>query len=93
MIEIKVDSSDAFKTYIMTVKGHAGMAPYGQDIVCAGVSSLVQTLALYADHVEMRPGDVFLSGKGAEQYEAFLVIMNGLKGVADAYPEAVNISD
>ena len=28
----------------MTISGHAGYAQAGQDIVCAGVSTLVQTL-------------------------------------------------
>ena len=28
----------------ITIKGHAGYAPLGQDIVCAGVSTLAQTL-------------------------------------------------
>lgn len=28
----------------LSVTGHAGQAPHGQDIVCAGVSALVQTL-------------------------------------------------
>lgn len=30
----------------VTVKGHAGFASYGKDIVCAGVSSIVQTAVL-----------------------------------------------
>lgn len=29
----------------ITVTGHAGCAPSGQDVVCAGVSVLVETLA------------------------------------------------
>lgn len=28
----------------ITISGHAGYAPAGQDIVCAGVSALTQTL-------------------------------------------------
>lgn len=28
----------------LTVTGHADYAPYGQDVVCAGVSTLVYTL-------------------------------------------------
>ena len=44
----------------MTVEGHAGGVP-GRDIVCAGVSALVCTLALYLESdpsasVTLRPG-------------------------------------
>ena len=44
----------------MTVEGHAGGVP-GRDIVCAGVSALVCTLALYLENdptasVTLRPG-------------------------------------
>lgn len=44
------------------LSGHAGYAPAGQDIVCAGVSTLVHTLALALDDhgqlqtAEMRDG-------------------------------------
>lgn len=31
--------------YTITVEGHAGQAPIGHDIVCAGVSALVGALA------------------------------------------------
>lgn len=40
MIDVNIDGSRGF-----TVKGHAGSAPKGQDLVCAAVSTLVQTLA------------------------------------------------
>jgi len=33
------------KAHWLTVKGHAGASPHGEDIVCAGVSALVCTLA------------------------------------------------
>jgi uncharacterized protein YsxB (DUF464 family) len=32
-------------TLTLTVTGHAGFAPMGQDLVCAGVSALVYALA------------------------------------------------
>lgn len=38
MIEVRVRKNE------IKVSGHAMYAPHGQDIVCAGVSSLVRTL-------------------------------------------------
>lgn len=42
MTEIFVD----WDALILKASGHAGQAPYGQDIVCAAVSVLTQALAM-----------------------------------------------
>lgn len=34
------------KYHTLTVSGHAGAAPFGEDIVCAGVSALVNALGV-----------------------------------------------
>ena len=39
MIHILADTHDGFYTAV-TIKGHAESAEYGQDLVCAGVSSI-----------------------------------------------------
>lgn len=41
MISITIRHDDC----TLTAEGHAGYAPAGQDIVCAGVSALLDTLA------------------------------------------------
>lgn len=43
MIHVHVKRTDGRITGLL-VKGHSGSAPKGEDIVCAGVSALVQTL-------------------------------------------------
>ena len=42
---IKVEMTQTDKGYSAAASGHAGYAPKGQDIVCAAVSVLLQTLA------------------------------------------------
>lgn len=42
---IKIEMMDMDKGYSLAASGHAGYAPAGQDIVCAAVSVLAQTLA------------------------------------------------
>lgn len=74
---------------ILIVTGHADYAEYGKDIVCAGVSALVQTLALYAiEHggtAEMRSGYAKIdAGNGTK--DVFLAICAGLRELAKAYP-------
>ena len=36
----------------LELRGHAGMAPYGQDLVCAGASMLVYALAYRVKQLE-----------------------------------------
>ena len=38
-------------SFALDVYGHSGYAPAGDDIVCAGISALVQTLAIRADEI------------------------------------------
>lgn len=45
MIQVRFEKSEDGKSLILTVKGHAGQAPKGQDIVCASASILAYTVA------------------------------------------------
>ena len=84
----------------ITLKGHAGYAEHGKDIVCAAVSVLVQTLiqsveTLTTDRIEykMQPGTVdikfwCLSDQSKVLIDAFFI---GIKGVADSYPACVKV--
>jgi uncharacterized protein YsxB (DUF464 family) len=84
------------------IRGHSGYAPIGQDIVCAAVSVLVQTLIqsvenLTADKItsDMQPGKVdikfwCLSESSKVLIDAFFL---GIKGIAEAYPNNVKMID
>ena len=94
MIEIKV------RDHEITVVGHANYAEYGQDIVCAGATALVQTLIrsiedLTEDKIEysISPGwaDIKygnLSEKAKTLVDSFFV---GICMIADEYPDCVRI--
>ena len=83
------------------VAGHAGYAPPGQDIVCAAISTLAQTLlqalsALTADKIQfsISPGRVDikhgnLSADAQLLVDSFFV---GCRMVADAYPDYVRVT-
>lgn len=45
MIKVSFDISENGKTLILTLKGHAGMAEAGKDIVCASASIIAYTVA------------------------------------------------
>ena len=81
----------------LLVTGHATEGA-DRDIVCAGVSALVQSLALYAaDRPDIRrrlrchvqPGEVFFSCHGIEQ--GFGTVLCGLFAIAREHPDCLAI--
>lgn len=94
MIEVNIQKQH------ITVSGHAGNGPPGQDIVCAAVSTLTQNLIksildLTEDKIEygISPGRVDihygnLSEKSRTLVDSFFI---GICVVAESYPENVMI--
>jgi uncharacterized protein YsxB (DUF464 family) len=86
----------------ITATGHSGYAPPGQDIVCAGVSVLVQNLVnsieeLTEDKIsyDIKPGmaDIYIGGNPSEKTKTLIdSFFIGCAAIADAYPEHVKIS-
>ena len=86
----------------ITIVGHAGYAPHGQDIVCAAVSALVQT---FAASVEELTTDGLLIGENDQgqiqliQYRklsegAQLLLASffvGIRMIADSYPSNLKL--
>lgn len=94
MIEVIVQKDE------IRVLGHAGYAPTGQDIVCAGVTALTQTLVASLDNLTddnpgytIAPGIFKLKTKGLSAKAKLLVdsFFIGICGIADAYPDYVRI--
>lgn len=84
----------------ISVIGHAGYAPPGQDIVCAGVTALTQTLAASLDNLTedaadytFAPGMFILETKDLSAEANLLVdsFFMGICKIADAYPEHTRI--
>ena len=84
----------------ITVSGHAGFAEAGKDIVCAGVTALIQTLIKSADDLtedkieyEISPGraDIHymdLSEAGKLLIDSFFI---GVCAIADEFPDHIRI--
>ena len=82
------------------IDGHANYAPQGQDIVCAGVSTLVQTLIqsveeLTTDAIEysMNPGRVQIKFWSLSSESRTLVssFFCGVRMISEAYPDNVQV--
>lgn len=93
--------------YTVKAKGHAGAGKYGQDIVCAAVSCLMQTLANEVEEAA-RAGLVALGavahGEGwmrvevtpthesCDMVEAWVeLVQDGLDAIAQSYPDNVQL--
>ena len=86
-------------THNLTVYGHAGYSEKGTDIVCAGVSAIVQALIgwiennpEYAECVSIDNGEVLIECNGGEDVSAvFYMVAIGLEQIANTYPDHVQI--
>lgn len=103
MIRVKVFSNSYGKISGFTVTGHSDTAARGEDIVCAGVSSLAQTALLGLGEYLHREMDYSVaSGKLSMQLkeapdeltESILeTMLLGLMEIQKLSPEAVQILD
>ena len=78
----------------ITIEGHAGYAPQGQDIVCAGVSALFLSMILSADELtsdetscELSPGSSWFRYESLSEKLELLIrsFFIGVRNIADAY--------
>ena len=77
----------------VTMTGHAGSAPAGEDLVCAGLSSLLRVLVLAAEHghgiaqVESGHADIRL----VDSYQDLLdYVCDAFEWMAREYPGFVS---
>ena len=81
----------------LKIKGHAGYAEMGSDIVCSAISTLGQTLLAYlnVDHEKfdysMREGFIWVYAKGENVRTALHVVLAGYHLIEDNYPDHLSI--
>ena len=93
-------------TLTLRVKGHAGSAPAGQDLLCAAVTALSYTLAQAvtdaADKlenepmIELREGFAKVSSKPLEAYRPGVMVMyqtilSGFQMLSGNYPGQIKV--
>lgn len=102
MINIEYD----FPNYEVTIDGHAGSKPKGEDIYCAGISSLTMALCCAlknADQqgmidglkLELEEGHSHIVAKPTKDCEPivqtiFTTIFNGFDAMSVSFPEYVS---
>ncbi len=78
----------------LQLRGHAGFAPEGQDIVCAGISALFGALAMHPMVQDMRiehDWKVLMAVDGAEDVMRpyFRMIADAMSDIAAQHPAHV----
>ena len=102
MIEIEIYEEKDGRISAFSVHGHSGLAPKGQDIVCAGVSTLAQTALLGLGRHLHRDIDFHIDPSGDLRMklreapddftETILRTMRmGIGEIEKSYPDAVRI--
>lgn len=103
MIKVIYEADSDGGKLTMRAEGHAGYAPAGQDIVCAAVSCLMQTLAYSAaedEHTSScicqgKDGPVVSveTGNSVLMRDKFELVADGLTLLAEQYPENVSFKE
>lgn len=91
---IQITYNEMGDMMFLRAEGHAEFAPKGQDIVCAAVSALMQTLAYSLDSGTVTCADdsnlmVVQAKQSTDSLAKFELVTDGLILLADAYPEHV----
>lgn len=87
----------------ITMSGHAGSAPYGQDLVCAASSALITSLAEFmarnedklTEHiVNIDRGEAYIKVSPVDGFKdmcdgAFSVITSGFELLSNLHPEYI----
>ncbi len=92
---IQITYNETSEAMILRAEGHAGFAPKGQDIVCAAVSALMQSLAYSVDY-GMADSSGTLTVQAAQSFEnmaKFEVVTDGLMLLVEQYPENVRYTN
>lgn len=103
MIKVIYEADPEGGKLTMRAEGHAGYAPAGQDIVCAAVSCLMQTLAYSAAEDEHTSSCIYQgkegpvvnveAGDSVLMRDKFELVADGLTLLAEQYPENVSFEE
>lgn len=82
----------------LSVKGHAGYATHGDDIVCAGVSAISYALLGYLNHAgcdiseaQADSGNLTIDCEDKRAEPAFDMAMVGYLQISRKYPQCVDV--
>ena len=81
----------------IVIEGHANAGPEGNDLVCAGVSTLALTLQAALDvneiryNADVRDGYVMVRTRDPDAASVYNTVMCGIETLRVMYPEAIDV--
>lgn len=98
---LKVSISEDKDTVCVIAEGHTGYAEEGKDIVCAGVSALLQTFLLwlmeeYGERLKVKKEKGFLRmifPANPKSKFIFSIFLKGLREISKLYPDYFEIEE
>ena len=87
---------------MVSIKGHAGSAPKGEDLVCCAVSTLFYSLVANLEYHSSRAkivcneGDSYIEcnfGERMADFNCFRYFEIAIRELAGQYPDYIKISD
>ncbi|AGB41883.1 putative ribosomal protein [Halobacteroides halobius DSM 5150] len=105
MITVKIERNKDNNIIAFWAQGHAEYAPYGEDIICAAISAILQTAVFgLQEYLELKPDvstddgwlNCRLQSKLAcdQEVKAILeTMLVGLKETAKAYSDYIKIEE
>lgn len=99
MIDVQLDFKGERGLFTVTASGHAGYAPVGADVVCAGVSAILYGFLYYLSG-RYGQGLVWSESDGelsmcfpSDCRDACAVLGASLSLMADSYPQYVRLQE
>jgi hypothetical protein len=105
MTDVRLTRSGG-RTRSIEIQGHAGFAQKGEDIVCAGLSTIIQSLAIGLKEIlgrtdvevkkDAESGFMSVSLGGSEEKCATVLMetaAESLRAMAESYPSHVRITE
>lgn len=95
MTVIQYDRKD--NQFSLLAQGHAGFADVGNDIVCAAISTLTQTLVYHLIEnsknyaYTIQPGELWVCAEGENEVLYSEVILTGLRSLASEFPSNLKL--
>lgn len=81
----------------LTLQGHAGAAPRGEDLVCAAATALCYALAATLEEplvLSLEPGLADIAAPATHTARiAFRTVVNGLELLEGEYPDCIRIEE
>jgi len=105
MVKVKIQTTRVGEFVAFEVKGHSDYAEHGQDIVCSGISALVQTAVLGLTHYLENPPKLQVEAgflgcslpknlTTAEKGRAEVILQTmtlGMEKIAQSYPKNLRL--